>query len=263
MKTVAATQARLGSTRLPKKALLPLNGLELIDHLVKQIKACSAVDEICLSTSDQPLDQTLIKHFADQGRPSFGGPVDDIVARLHGVCEATGADILVRAWGDCPFVCPDIITHMLDKFKKNGLSFLSNSELTNRSFPPGLDIEIYSASLLRHMNGLQVEPALREFPIECIKQMGDDVSRDYFHLSEMPGTDSLPTDLHMTIDYPQDFAAAENILKKMTPDNHAFDFAELCRFYKTNSEDFRRFSTEARNIEYQAFLKQQSNEVKK
>ncbi len=263
MRIVATTQARLGSTRLPKKALLPLNGLCLIDHLVKQIKGCNQVEEICLSTSDQPLDQTLIEHFARNGHRSFGGPVDDIVARLHGVCQTTGADILVRTWGDCPFVCPDIIGLMLNKFKKNNLSFLSNSEMSSRSFPPGLDIEIYSTELLERIQNSNFELALREFPIECIKKMGPGVARDYFHVHEVPGGSSLPADLHLTIDYPQDFFAAETILKKLSPDNRTFVFFELCEFYKNNSADFERFSSEARNTEYKAFLKQQSAEVKK
>jgi spore coat polysaccharide biosynthesis protein SpsF (cytidylyltransferase family) len=262
MKVTALIQARLGSTRLPRKALLSLNGIPLIDQVVKQINGATCVDEITLSTSESELDQLLISHFNSKKLSASTGPVDDIVTRLYKALQSTAADILVRVWGDCPFVCGDIIDAMYDSFVKNHVDFISNSEINNRTFPPGLDIEIYSRRLLEAMNSAVKNPAQREFPIEFVKTQTDGFKFRYFHLNEMPNLKSerISSDLHLTIDYPDDLKAAETILKKMTPQNQVFTFVMLSQFVSENPQLFNLFSKEQRNIEYKKYLNQKEKE---
>jgi spore coat polysaccharide biosynthesis protein SpsF len=259
MKVALAIQARLGSTRLKEKVLLDINGKPMIDHIIKQARAVSAVSEILLTTSDSPLDQKLVTHFKNQGRRSFAGPVDDIVGRLNGVVNVAEADYLIRIWGDCVFICPDVIEAMLEKAVSGKFEFVSNAELKNRSFPPGLDAEIYSAGLLAKMDREVTEKPQREFPIEYVKKSS---ARHYFfQVSDLPFTVNQPlsSDLHLTVDYPEDLEAVKTIFGKLCPNSEVFNFKTLCEFGHRNTELFRMFSHNERNIEYREYLKQKVN----
>jgi len=256
MKVALAIQARLGSTRLKEKVLLDINGKPMVDHIIKQATAIPQVSEILLTTSDTAQDKKLIEHFEKQNRRYFAGPVDDIVGRLNGVRNVSGADYLVRIWGDCVFICPDVISSMLEKAISEKLDYLSNADLNNRSFPPGLDAEIYSADLLSRMNRDVTDPAQREFPVEYVKKSS---ARHYFfQVSDLPFKMDQPldSDLHLTVDYPDDLAAVKNIFEKLCPNNEVFDFKTLSAFGSKHSAQFHNFSKNERNKEYKEYLKQ-------
>ncbi|MGZ3691963.1 MAG: cytidylyltransferase domain-containing protein [Pseudobdellovibrio sp.] len=255
--TAIAIQARLGSSRLPEKVLLDINKLPLIDHIVKQLSPCKG-SEIVLTTSDSEMDQKLVRHFKTQNKKSYCGPVDDIIGRLNGVLTLTSADYLVRIWGDCPFISADIVNSMMSFFLKHDLDFLSNSEINNRTFPPGLDVEIYSRNLLTSMNSQVTEKSLREFPIEYVKSSGHQFKYKYFHLKDFTEDPSLhiSPDLHLTIDYKDDLLATETIFQLLCPMNEVFDFPELSRFAHSRPDLFKMFSKNERNIEYKKYLKE-------
>lgn len=258
MKIVLAIQARLESTRLPNKALLKINGLPLIDHIIKQVTV-STVNEVCLTTSEAEIDSQLTQHFSNQKLRSFRGPVDDIITRLSRAAEQTESDYLVRVWGDCPFVCADIIDSMLDYTFANNLCFLSNSEINNRSFPPGLDVEIYRSDLLKKMN-LDADVSLREFPIEYIKSKLSRQDYAFFHSGNSSSLPTMNPTIHLTIDYKEDLAAAEVIFAELCPKNEVFSYENLYQFEKKNAALFGNFSQEVRNKEYKQFLKQKEKQ---
>lgn len=105
-KTVGMITARLKSTRLPKKALLPIAGRALIDHLTDRLVRMATLDEICLCTSDLKEDEPL-RHWAmARGLQVYAGDPEDVLARLYGASIARSADTLFCVTGDNPFVSP-------------------------------------------------------------------------------------------------------------------------------------------------------------
>jgi len=46
MRIVAIIQARMGSTRLPGKVLMPLAGREVISHVVSRVSACNTIADV-------------------------------------------------------------------------------------------------------------------------------------------------------------------------------------------------------------------------
>ena len=52
MKTAAFIIARLSSSRLPEKNLMPILGKPMIHHLVNRISKSKLLDDICIVTSD-------------------------------------------------------------------------------------------------------------------------------------------------------------------------------------------------------------------
>lgn len=241
-----AIQARLGSSRLPRKALLKLSGQTMFEQVLNQVKASKKISKFVLTTSDQKSDEELILHAKKHDVLTFAGPVDDIIGRFWGAFTISNADILVRIWGDCPFVCADVIDAMLEVFENKKLDYMSNSDLANRSFPPGLDLEIYRKSLMQKLNAEVTDPKLREFPIEAIKALGKEVKWEHYHSGRKDDH------IHLTVDYPEDLAAAEVIYNQLL---RPFTFPELMNLLDTKPELWKNFSHQQRNVEYKNYLK--------
>ncbi|MGZ5280611.1 MAG: cytidylyltransferase domain-containing protein, partial [Pseudobdellovibrionaceae bacterium] len=198
-KKIALTiQARLGSTRLPGKVLHNLAGKPMFEQIYNQVKHSKLVSDFCLNTSDASSDDALVEFASRLGLKVFQGPVDDIVSRMFGALEVCQSDYLVRIWGDCPFVCPDVIDEMLTVMLDKDLNFAHNSDISKRTYPPGLDVEIYRRDLLTLMNKEVTDPKLREFPVEFVKKNLNRFTMQLFQSS----VDLSHT--HLTVDYPAD-----------------------------------------------------------
>jgi spore coat polysaccharide biosynthesis protein SpsF (cytidylyltransferase family) len=240
-------QARLGSKRLPGKVLLPFGKSTLLGRILIQLKAAKSFNTpFCLSTSDNSQDSELEAWANTQHILCHRSNVDDIVGRLHGSVELTNADILVRIWGDCPFISPDLIDSMVEDFIKRDLDFLCNSNLGVDTFPGGTDLEIYSRKLIERMSTQVTDPSLREFPVEFVRRNPDIRSGTF------SDTENL-THLNLTVDYPEDLKAAEKLMFKISPEENPVTLKMLKQHYVCFPEDFDGFSTAPRNIEYQKF----------
>jgi len=59
MNTVAIVQARMSSTRLPNKVLLPLVGKSVLEHVVNRLVFSKLIDKIIVATSTDPSDDPI------------------------------------------------------------------------------------------------------------------------------------------------------------------------------------------------------------
>ena len=70
-KIVAIIQCRLGSSRLPAKAMLDLGGKTLLERTIKSIRSSSLLDEIWVATSTGRSDDLIEWKAAQAGVQSF------------------------------------------------------------------------------------------------------------------------------------------------------------------------------------------------
>lgn len=246
---VGVVQARLGSSRLPGKVLLPLapDGKVLLQCITERMAAAKNIAIVRLTTSDTTQDDPLVDAAKSWGIETMRGPVDDIIGRLHGAVRP-GEDILVRIWGDCPFIDPLIIDQMLAKFKSEHLDFLTVGGIENRSLPMGLDVEIYRTDLLRRMHRDVADAKLREFPYEFVRRQPELKSAVF------QGPSPKLAALHLTVDYPEDLYAARHIYAALALRPKPMELATLLDVLAKHPEFAAMFSTQGRNIEYKAFL---------
>lgn len=249
MKIVIALQARTGSSRVPAKILKPIHKFNsMFEALFNQLKQVKGQVEYVLTTSDSPDEERLITLAKSQGFKVSTAPVDDIVTRLYKTAELVDADVLVRIWGDCPFVCPDLIEEMLSIFEEKKYQFMSNSEFYTRTIPAGMDVEIYSRKLIQNMSKDVVDVKQREFPVEYIKK---NLAADDFGFWNMKEDYSR---VHLTIDYPEDFIAGEKALKVLLKDKSYFRKDDVIHLINEFPGIIAEFSGKARNKELKEFL---------
>lgn len=137
--------ARSGSTRLPGKALLPLDGVPMIVFLLRRIRPSMQADAIIFATTDLPEDDKLASIVAKEGFEVFRGANQDVVARYVTAAQHYGLDYIVRITGDCPFVDSESLDYCISKCKNFDKFDIAS---TKRHFPVGIDYEIFKSDIL-------------------------------------------------------------------------------------------------------------------
>ena len=103
--TALVLQARLDSSRLPEKSLLPLGGRPLIFRVMQALRLLPCDTRILACPEDSVYAFAALAEEA--GFSLVSGPRDDVLARYCLAIRQSGADRVVRATGDNPFVFVD------------------------------------------------------------------------------------------------------------------------------------------------------------
>lgn len=126
-------QAHLGSTRLPKKILLKLGDMSIIEHCI--CTSCqSIVDSVIVCTTTDPSNDELIKHI-DEFKYKYpkleiyrsSCPENDLLSRYYNCAKEKEINIIVRCTSDSPLLSKDLINLVVKTFlylKPNVLDFL-------------------------------------------------------------------------------------------------------------------------------------------
>ena len=151
MKTVVIVQARTGSTRLPGKVLKSLCGQTVLGHVINRVRRCVEIDGIVVATTVQAEDIAIADEADRLGVACFRGSETDVLSRYCLAAREAQADLIVRITSDCPLVDPEVLDRHAAQFKDavqagRPIDYLSNTH--PRSFPHGLDVEVF------HMAGL-------------------------------------------------------------------------------------------------------------
>ncbi len=139
-------QARMSSKRLPGKVLKTLNQFPVISWLVESAKKVNFNKKIVVATSTDLSDDVLFKWCKKNEVDVYRGDLENVLQRFVDVSNKYKPEIIVRLTADCPFIDPKIIDQLFYLITKNSLDYVSNT--LNRTWPDGLDCEIFKRSAL-------------------------------------------------------------------------------------------------------------------
>lgn len=150
-KVVAIIQARVGSTRLPGKSLMPLAGKALVFRILERIKRAETLDQIILAVPDSAENYPLTEIARELEVDFFVGSEADVLDRYYQAGLYAKADFIVRIPADNPTPEPvevdKIVRHHLDLGRAG---FSTNlAEIRNSGYPDGIGAEIFDFSLLQ------------------------------------------------------------------------------------------------------------------
>ncbi len=146
-KITCIIQARTDSKRLANKVLKEIEDAPVICHIINRIKRSRNVEQIILATTDNDSDKILLDIAEKFKIIGFAGDEDDVLERFFDAATSFSADPIVRITGDCPLVDPELLDIMIQIFLENKYDYISNT--IERTFPDGLDIEIFSFDALK------------------------------------------------------------------------------------------------------------------
>lgn len=200
MKRVAIIQARMGSTRLPGKVLMPLGGLTVLGCVVDRLSRCRRLDAIVVATSVLAADDAVAQEATRLGAQVTRGSADDVLARFAAAAQEASAQVIVRITSDCPLIDPDLVDAMLGAFENQVCDYLSNT--VKRTFPRGLDTEIFTDAALNRALRDAHEPYQREHVTPYFYQHPELFAiRQY---TDVSGADRAQ--MRWTLDTPEDYA---------------------------------------------------------
>ena len=150
-KIVLIIQARMSSTRLPGKSMMPLADKPLVYRMVERLKKCKKVNEIVIATSDQPKDEVLVQLAKELDVSSFQGNLIDVRDRYLKAAEKFQADFIIRIPADNPMPDSNEIDKLIDfHLENNPTGFSSNlAQVNNSGYLDGIGAEIFSTKLLQ------------------------------------------------------------------------------------------------------------------
>jgi len=161
MKIGLLLQARTGSTRLPGKIFMDLNGRYSIQRILDGCKKTVYPHKIllCMPKEDEAeikeriSNGELESHIDERFDLFIGGEnSNDLVDRFYKAARLHNIDVIVRLTCDNPMyeAAEDIIDDMIDDYLDNGaMGFLGNNDAISRNpFPNGIDVEIFNYRML-------------------------------------------------------------------------------------------------------------------
>jgi len=159
-KIVGIIQARLSSSRLPRKVLLPLgkDGNLVIDHVYNRLQSCNYIDEIYIATSNDKSDDDLANYCLEKNYKIFRGSLDDVLKRFADVINISKASHIVRITADCPLIEPTIIDNCIIGCVNNNYDLFG----LKGSFPDGLDVQVFSSNSILTANKKAKKKSERE-----------------------------------------------------------------------------------------------------
>lgn len=174
MRTIAIIQARLGSTRLPRKVLMPLGDASVLTHVIQRAASIRGVDRLIVAVpSKSDMDAMMSAYRGSKAefwcdeRLSEG----DVLGRFHRCAEfAEGATTIVRLTADCPLLDPAVAEDVLALYRGDPGTEYASNDTTCSGFPDGLDVEVFSRSALEWAAREATEAADMEHVTPWIKR---------------------------------------------------------------------------------------------
>ena len=217
MKIVAIVQARMGSSRFPKKVLKKIVGVPAIEILLARLSRSELINEICVATSNTNENDELCNVIEKLGYPIIRGSETDVLQRFWDAAEAATADIVVRITGDCPVVDPKLVDKVIELYLNAEVDYASN--IDPPTFPDGLDVEVFGISSLEAAN----LGARSDFDREHVTPFIRNGNFKKLNLRNVRDT----SELRLTLDEPEDLTLLHKVFDKFQPDvNFSFEKIE-------------------------------------
>jgi spore coat polysaccharide biosynthesis protein SpsF len=146
MQVVAIIQARMGSTRLPGKALMDLAGKTVLARVVERVSRMNRIQSVVVATSVNRENEPIAVECGRLGIHCFRGSEYDVLDRYAGAAREYKAEAIVRITADCPLIDPEISDSVVSEFVQRRADYASN--IFPRTYPRGLDTEVFTRDAL-------------------------------------------------------------------------------------------------------------------
>ena len=148
MNLMIIIQARMTSTRLPAKVMLPLCGKTVLEVMLDRLTPFHK--NIIIATTDDGSQTPIVELCKRLHVNYFEGDTDDVLSRYYHSTVKFGADdatIIVRCTSDCPLIDADIIKETITFYTNNDAEYVCACQ--NSGFPRGMDTEVFSFKHLK------------------------------------------------------------------------------------------------------------------
>ena len=213
-------QARLSSSRLPRKVLMDVEGKPMLQRQIERLTAGIGDLPLIVATSEHESDDEIELFCQERDVACFRGPLDDVMLRFIQCAEHLELSHIIRIGGDDPLADPDCCKALLRIHQIQGGDFLYAS---NRDgWPYGCAAELIKVDSLRQIHNVSTDPFYLE---HTIPYFFDHSNEFYMHRVLAPELLRRP-ELAFTVDFPEDLELIRTIFREL---RHEGDFFPLIR----------------------------------
>lgn len=221
-------QARMSSSRLPGKVLMPLAGKPMLLQQIERIKQARSVDELVVCTSVESSDDGIAKLCRDHQITCFRGSLNDVLDRFYQANQQIKAQHIIRLTGDCPLIDPSVIDAIVTQHLAEQNDYTSNCH--PYTLPDGLDVEIFTEKSLNTLWQTAQANEYREHVTLYINQHPQHFKRGNYRYSKDYSSE------RWTVDHLEDFEMVSQVFNTLYPDNPNFTLEDVVTFLHAHPE---------------------------
>lgn len=229
-RVVIIVQARMGSTRLPGKVLKEVLHKPLLTYLIERLRRVKLAHGIVIATTVEEEDDPIVDLSLNEGVQVFRGSEEHVLSRYLGAAGSSFAQVIVRVTSDCPLIDPTIIDEAIHRFltQKPQCDCLSNTQV--RTFPRGMDVEVFS------LRALEIAAMQTKLPVEQ-----EHVTLHFYRNPQeftLGGFEREPnvSAYRLTVDTPEDFLLISKIIEALYPKSPNFSLEEMITLLKEHPD---------------------------
>lgn len=227
---VAIIQARMGSTRLPGKVMREVLGKPLLAYQIERLRQCKQIDTLVVATTYNSEDWCIVKLCQNLTVNVFLGSEEDVLTRYYEAACYYQADVVVRLTADCPLIDPEIVDRVITEYLSNYPQYDYVSNTIERTYPRGLDTEVFSFQALQVAYYNARAPHLREHVTPYIY-----MNPQIFNLGNV--LDKTDHSKHRwTVDTTEDFELIKRIIEQLYPNKPLFNRIDVLSLLNKHPE---------------------------
>jgi len=220
-------QARMTSTRLPKKIMLPLCNSTVLETLINRLYLYK--DNIIIATTNDGTEKDIIDLCIKLNIKYFKGSTENVLERYYQSAKKYNLkknDIIIRITSDCPLIDVQIMQKTIDKYLSGNYDYVSNR--IERTIPIGLDVEVFNYKILQEM----YDNAILDFEKEHVTPYIYISNKNKYRIGSYKEINDY-SKYRLTLDEKDDYLAIKEIYRKFN-NNIDFSYNELIDMLESN-----------------------------
>jgi len=232
-KIVTVIQARTGSSRLPRKVMLPVASKPLILRMYERVSYSRYAGKIIIAITEDEIDNQLLKLCKQNNLNLFRGNSLDLLDRHYKAAKENNAEVVIKIPSDCPLIDPEIIDKVILYYinSKEKYDFVSN--LHPASYPDGNDVEVMSFKSLENAWINAKIDFEREHTTPYIWE-----NPDKFRIGNVVWETGLDYSMthRFTIDYKEDYEFIKRVYDELYEKNYKFSLLDILELLEKKPE---------------------------
>ncbi len=222
-------QARLTSKRLPGKVMKKIGNRTALKMLLDRIKKAKLIDKVVIILPNNKKNNVLQKYIKKIGYTSFRGSEKNVLDRYYKASKKFKSKNIIRITSDCPFIDVGVLNKMVKIFASLNYDYMSN--IKPRSFPKGLDIEIFTFQTLKQTWTRAKTKYDKEHVTPYMVR-----SKKFSHYNFKNNFNYQ--NLRVTLDTKKDLEILNKIYEKLSKIKN-FNLSDIIKLYKKSPKTFR------------------------
>jgi spore coat polysaccharide biosynthesis protein SpsF len=230
MKTDCIIQARLASTRFPRKIFAAFNGRPLIRYIVDHLQQSENINRIIIATTVNPLDDELCQYCEDENILFYRGSEENVLKRFIETSHHFDCQDILRVCSDNPFIDIAKLNQQIELYFAKQADYCTFAAFDGTPIilkPIGLFAEMVSTTALNKAFSLANEKKYFEHVTFFIYS-----HPEIFHIEKILLPEQINTDYRFTIDYPEDLQFCQKISDEITTE---INLTSIMRWMEMNA----------------------------